>query len=114
MARFIVTPKVDLSRPSDAMHVVASIAGIATDTLDLRAVSGKPRFCPQKVYLSGATALTAIVTDEDDVSHTIVVPANNVPLVLTRPIKTLVKAGSGAVQVIAEYWEPPSSQARNT
>lgn len=114
MARYLPTPKVSLDRPSDAMHVVASIAGISGDTLDLRAVSGKPRHCPQKVTLSGATALTAIITDEDDVSHTIIVPASNAPLVPTRPIKTLVKSGSGAVQVIAEYWEPPSSQARNT
>jgi hypothetical protein len=113
MPRYILTPKVDLGRPSDAIHAVASIAGIATDTLDLRAVSGKPRFCPQKVTLIGATALVAVMTTEDDEPLSVTTPAG-VPLIITRPIKTLVKAGSGAVQVIAEYWEPPSSQARNT
>lgn len=113
MARYILTPKVDLSRPSDGMHIVASIAGITGDTLDLRAVSGKPRFCPQRVQFQAATALVAVFTDEDDVSHTLTVPAGP-PITINRPVKTLVKAGSGAVQVIAEYWEPPSAQARNT
>ncbi len=114
MARFIPTPKQALTRPSDAIYVVASIAGITGDTEDLRAISGKPRHCPQRVTLTGATALAAVMTTEDGEAITVTTPANGTPLILTRPIKTLVKAGSGAVQVIAEYWEPPSSQARNT
>jgi hypothetical protein len=114
MARFIPTPKVDLSRPSDAIVRIASVAGITGDTEDLRAQSGKPRHCPQRVTLiGGATALVAVMTTEDAESLTISVPVEGV-VIINRPIKTLVKSGSGAVQVVAEYWEPPSSQARNT
>jgi hypothetical protein len=111
---FLPTPKVHTTRPSDAIVRIASVAGITGDTEDLRAQSGKPKFCPQRVTLcGGATALVAVMTDEDGESLTISVPVEGV-VVINRPIKTLVKSGSGAVQVIAEYWEPPSSQPRNT
>lgn len=109
MARYHFSPKVDLSRPSDAIYRVASIAGITPDTEDLRAVAGKPRCCPQKVQLSGATALAAVLVTEDGESITITTPANNVPIVITRPIKTLVKSGSGAVQVVCEWWQSNAS-----
>lgn len=112
MARFICTPKVDMLRPSDAIARVASITAMSADT-DMRAISGKPRFCPQQTLLiGGAATADAVLVTEDDETLTISVPANGV-IPLTRPIKTLVKTGSGAVQVLSEYWEPPSSQARN-
>lgn len=113
MARYDLSPKLDMSKPSDAIYRVASIAGISGSTEDLRAVSGKPKFCPQMVTLIGTTAAAdAVMTTEDDEALTISVPANAV-IVLTRPIKTLVKSGSGAVQVLAEYWCGTNLQ-RNT
>jgi len=114
MARYEVAPKMDLGRPSDAIGRIASIAGISGTTEDLRAQSGKPKFCPQMVQLIGTTAAAdAVMTTEDDESLTVSVPANAV-VVLTRPIKTLVKSGSGAVQVVCEWWiSNNSDKARN-
>jgi hypothetical protein len=112
-ARYTFAPKCDLSRPSDYIVRIASIAGISGSTEDLRAQSGKPRQCPQLVTLIGTTAAAdAVMTTEDDESLTISVPANAV-LVLTRPIKTLVKSGSGAVQVVCEYWKSNNADLKD-
>ena len=104
MARYDLAPKVDLSRPSDFIVRIASIAGISGSTEDLRAQSGKPMHCPQMTTLIGTTAAAdAIMTTEDGESLTVNVPAAGV-IVLTRPIKILTKSGSGAIQVVCEYW----------
>lgn len=114
MARYELAPKIDMSRCSDAIARIASIAGISGSTEDMRTQSGKPKFCPQMTTLIGTTAAAdAVLTTEDDEALTISVPANSV-VVLTRPIKTLVKSGSGAVQVVCEWWVSSSSdKARN-
>lgn len=105
-------PRIDLSRPSDYIVRIASIAGISGSTEDLAAQSGKPRHCPQLVTLIGTTAAAdAVMTTEGGESLTINVPANAV-ITLTRPIRTLVKAGSGAIQVVAEYWKSNYSPDR--
>lgn len=93
-------PRCSINTKSDRMLVVASLTGMSADT-DLTA--GFPHHSAQRVTLSCTTSATAVVTDEDDVTHTIVVPGN-ASLVLQRPIKTLVKSGSGAVQAICEWF----------
>ncbi len=99
-------PRASLNVKSDAMLVVASLAGMSADT-DLLAVTKHPKHAPQRVSLSAATALAAVLTDEDGVSHTITVPAGGT-IVIQRPIATLVKSGSGAVQVICEWFTSES------
>lgn len=90
------------------MLVVASLTGMSADT-DLTAVSKRPKHAAQRVTLSCTTSATAVVTDEDDQTHTIVVPGN-ASIVIQRPIKTLVKSGSGAVQAIAEWFAAESTE----
>lgn len=107
-------PKCDLTRPSDAFHVITSASGMSTDT-DLRTVSKMPKHAPQLVTFIGTTAAADIVfLQEDlqkatDVSKTVNVPANAV-LPITRPVKTIVKSGSGAVQVLCEWWVGDSAE----
>jgi hypothetical protein len=107
-------PKPDLTRPSDAFHVIASASGMAADT-DLRTVTKMPKHAPQTVTFIGTTAAADIVfLQEDlqkgtDISKTVSVPANAV-IVLTRPIKTIVKSGSGAVQILCEWWVGDSAE----
>lgn len=112
--RYKMAPKADITRPSDALHVIASASGMAADT-DLRAVSKMPRHAPQMTTFIGTTAAADVVfLQEDlekatDVSKTISVPANGV-IVVTRPIKKIVKSGSSAIQVVCEYWVGDSQE----
>ncbi len=109
MARYKMAPKADITRPSDAFDVIASVAGISGATEDLRARSKMPSHAPQMVTFIGTTAAADVVfLQEDlekatDISKTVNVPANGV-VVVTRPIKALVKSGSGAIQVLCEWW----------
>ncbi len=95
------------------MLVVASVAAVAT-SLDLAQQLGRPAWCPQKLTLSNSTAaaLVAVMVDEDGKPQVVTVPAQN-SLVITRPIRTLTAAGSGAVQVIAEWFDPDGSNYIN-
>jgi hypothetical protein len=104
----VAAPKPNLTRPSDAMHRVASVTGMSAD-LDLTAISGLPRHAAQLLTLIGGAATADVVMTPEKSSGganiTISVPANTVVLV-QHPIKALIKSGSGAVQVVAEWWNP--------
>lgn len=113
----IPAPRCDQADMSSAMHVIPSVAGLAGD-VDLAQLALKPAWAAQRLTLSAATALSVVVVEEASPgspaeSYTIIVPAGNTPLVIQRPIRTITKAGSGAVQVIAEWWDQVGSNAWN-
>jgi hypothetical protein len=91
------------------------VAGISGDEEDLRIVTKMPKHAPQMVTFIGTTAAADVVFQQEDVqkatdiSTTISIPANAV-VVVTRPIKALVKSGSGAIQVICEWWTGDSQE----
>ena len=95
------------------MQVIADVSAIAGDTHDFAQQALHPAWSPQKLTLTAATALAVVMTDEDGKAHTITVPAAGV-VVITRPIRILTKAGSGAVQVIAEWLDPNGSNQWNS
>ena len=108
----IPAPRCDTAEPSVAMLVIPDVAALSADP-DLAQQDTYPAWCPQKLTLTAATALTIVVIDEDDVTHSIIVPAAS-PLVITRPIRTIDESASGAVQVIAEWFDPTGNNAWNT
>lgn len=114
MARYKEAPRIDLSRPSDALDVIADASGISGSTEDLRARSKMPKHAPQMLTLIGDSSAQSIVLRQEDLENatnidkTIKVPANGM-VVITRPIKAIVKSGSGTVQVVCEWWVGSSS-----
>ncbi len=103
-------PRCDTSENSVAMLVVPDASGLSAATLDLAQQDTLPSWSPQKLTLSNGTAaaLAVVLTDEDGKAHTISVPAQNY-IVITRPIRLITDAGSGAVQVVAEWFDPNGS-----
>jgi hypothetical protein len=113
----IPAPRCDMADQSSAMHVIPSVSALAGD-VDLAQLALKPAWAAQRLTLSAATALSVVLTEESSPGQaaetfTIIVPAANAPIVIQRPIRTVVKAGSGAVQVIAEWWDRNGSNAWN-
>lgn len=105
-------PRCDTTDKSDAMHVIKDIAGSIAANLDLTAISGKPKWGPQKTTL-WSTALADIqLIDEKNVTHTIPVPVGGI--VLTRPFITLIDSGAGAaINVAFEWFDPCGSTEWN-
>ena len=97
-------PKPPTTRPADFLYTVASVAGLSGD-LDLRTISKFPMHAPQRLtLLGGATALAVVLLAEPgDTSRTITVPINAVVVVNT-PVTSLIKSGSGAIGLFAEWW----------
>ena len=94
-------PRVDLCKGSDTIHVIPDASSSSADT-DLREVSGKPKWAPQKLTLiAGAAAAAIILTPEKGAAITITVPIGGV-VVIQHPINKIVDSGTGAVQVICE------------
>jgi hypothetical protein len=109
-------PGCDQSDASVAMHVIPSVSAAAGD-VDLAQIALKPAWAPQRLTLVVAAGGSVVLTEESAPgspaeTFTVIVPANS-PLVIQRPIRTVVKAGSGAVQVIAEWWDRAGSNAWN-
>lgn len=110
----------DTSDKSDALHVITN-AGATLPLLallDLTAISGKPKWSPQKttLYVDGAPPVDGVIVlvDEKGVSHTIPVPFG-APLVLTRPFRQVsgATAGSTDVNAIFEWFDPTGSTEWN-
>lgn len=99
-------PRADVWKKSDAMQVYTDVSALSADP-DLTALSGKPKWAPQKTTIWAAAALTIVLVDEDNVTHSILV--STVPIVITRPIKTIDESASGAVNVIFEWFDPQGS-----
>lgn len=98
------------------MLVVPDASAIAAD-LDLAQQSDKPAWAPQKTQLLSATTLSVVLVEEGSAtaagaSFTIIVPAA-CPVIITRPIRKITKAGSGAVQVICEWFDPQGTNYWN-
>src|SRR3990167_808726 len=101
LVRPVAAPRCCTSDESVALMVIAAASDF---DLDLAQQPLYPAWSPQKLTLTAATALAVVMTDEDGKAHTITVPAAGV-VVISRPIRLLTKAGSGAVQVIAEWFD---------
>lgn len=93
------------------MTVVSDVTALAGN-LDLAQQAERPAFCPQRLTLTAAAPLNLNLIDESGFAHLIIVPAAG--CVINRPIRTIVKAGSGAVQVIAEWWDPGTTYWNGT
>lgn len=110
----IPAPRCPIDRASDAMHHLNNVGSAISADLNLRAISGKPKWGPQKTTIWADAADQAIVLiDEKDVTHTITAPATGAPLVLTRPFKTLVDSGTGDVNVVFEWFDRGGSTEWN-
>ncbi len=108
----IPAPRCKTNDRSDAMHNIDNIGGALSADLNLRSISGKPKWGPQKTSLwVDATPAAVVLIDEDNVTYTITV--STVPLVITRPMKTLVDSGSGDVNVCFEWFDPQGSTEWN-
>jgi hypothetical protein len=107
----VPAPRCDTSEPSVAMLVIASVSALSADP-DLAQQDGYPAWCPQKLTLTCTAGGDIVVVDEDGTSHTIHVDVG-VPVTITRPIRTIDESASGAVQVIAEWFDPTGSTAWN-
>ena len=104
-------PSCDTSGKSDAMHYLANAGSISAD-LNLTTISGKYPFAPQKTTMwVDSTPAAIVLVDEDGTSFTITVGTG--PVVISRPIKQLTDTGSGAVNVIFEWFDPMATCFRN-
>ena len=108
----VPAPRCNLSRASDAMHVITDVGASISADLNLTTIAGKPKWGPQRTTLwnDTAAAVNVVLVDENSITHTISVPvAGSCPLVLTRPFKTLVDTGSGDVNVCFEWFDKGGS-----
>lgn len=95
------------------MHYLADASTINAD-LNLRSISKKPKWGPQKttLWINTGTDADIVLVDENDVSFTITVPAG-VVIVLTRPFKQLTNIGTEAVSVVFEWFDRGGSTEWN-
>ena len=113
MAKPPGAPQCDTSSKSDALYYIDNVGGAISANFNLTTVTLRPFCAPQKTTLWVDSAAAAIVlVDEDDITHTITVPAG-APLVLTRPFRQITDSGSGDVNVIFEWFDPGASVPRN-
>ena len=105
----------DTSDISVALHVITDVAATLSADLDLTAIASKPKGPPQKTTLWNDTvaSVAAVLIDEKGITHTIPVPISGSPLVLTRPFRTVVDAGSGDYNVAFEWFDPCGSTEWN-
>ena len=105
----VPAPQCDTSAKSDAWHYVDDAGGTLAADLDLTAITTCPKWAPQKSTFWVDSALAVIVVvDEDGKSVPLSVSAG-VPLVFTRPIKTITDAGTGNVNALFEWFDPNGS-----
>lgn len=106
-------PRCDTADRADAMQVYTDVSALNADP-DLTALSGKPKFGPQKTTLSNAEvgAASIVLVDEDSVTHTISVPPGGV-IVLNRPFISIDESASGNIDVVFEWYDPHGSSDWN-
>jgi hypothetical protein len=103
-------PRCNTNNKSDAMHHLNNVGTAISANLNLTSISGKPRWAPQKTTIwADAADQTIVLIDEKDVTHTITAPSTGNPVVITRPMKTLVDSGSTDVNVIFDWFDPNGS-----
>ncbi len=98
-------PRCDTGDKSDAMYHIDNVGTAISGNLDMTAISGKPKWSPQKTTLwVDSTPAAIVLVDEGGTSFTITVPAG--PVVITRPIKQITDSGTGDVNAIFEWFDP--------
>ena len=107
-------PRADVWKKSDAMHHLNNAGTAISADLNLTTITAKPKWAPQKTTIwADAAAQTIALVDEDNVTHTITPPSTGNPIVITRPIKTLLESGTLDVNVIFEWFDPQGSTEWN-
>ena len=105
LVRPIIAPQCVGGETSVAMLIIASVSALSADP-DLAQQEGYPAWSPQRLQFTSTAGGDVVFTDEDGIVHTLHVDALTGPIVINRPIRSIDESASGAVQVIAEWFDP--------
>lgn len=108
----VPAPRCETSEPSAAWHYVDDASALPAD-LDLTAITGCPKWAPQRTTLwVDATLAVIVLVDEDGKSSSVAVPPSGA-LSFTRPVKTITHAGTANVNALFEWFDPNGSNDWN-